>query len=197
MSEEKPEYKVEPIPSFVGLDLSLTSTGFCLKQDRSICLDTIKTVPKDFPDDLARLIYIRDQLLIRIPESVKMVCVEDFFTPQNSFQIGAAISLAMLGTAVRLAMYESGIPFVIIAPSQIKKFATGKGVGPKSIVVREVYKRWNVDARDDNQADASVLAYLAEALVTPITDDTPKFQAEVIRTVLKDRPRYNIKPEKR
>lgn len=181
------------IDVFVGLDLSLTSTGFCLKQGKTITIDTVKTDPKKFKDDLDRLVHIRDTLLRMIPKDVRMICVEDFFTPSNAMQIGSAIKLAMLGTAVRMALYEKGIPFITIAPSQLKKFVTGKGVGDKSMILREVYKRWGIDAKDDNQADASVLAYLAEALVATIADDTPKFQVEVIKTVRKERPRYNVK----
>jgi len=178
---------------YVGLDLSLTGTGYCLKQGNSITIDTIKTTPKTCDNDLARLIHIRNELMRRIPVNVKMVCIEDFFTPQNPFQIGAAISLAMLGASVRIAMYERKVPFVVVAPSQIKKFVTGKGVGQKSIVVREVFRRWGVEAKDDNQADATVLAYLAEALVNPLTEETPKFQVEVVETVREERPRYHVK----
>lgn len=191
MSEEVP-YVVSQT-SFIGLDLSLTSTGLCMKTGNTIHIETIKTDPKNFKTDLERLGYIRDTILNKIPADVRMICVEDFFTPSNAMQIGSAIKLAMLGTTVRMALFEKEFPFVIIAPSQLKKFVTGKGTGDKSMILREVYKRWGIDAKDDNQADASVLAYLGEALVTPLTDDTPKFQAEVVRTVRSDRPRYNVK----
>jgi crossover junction endodeoxyribonuclease RuvC len=180
-------------PIFVGLDLSLTSTGFCLKQGDKIEIDTVKTVPKNFNTDLDRLIHIRGILMGKIPNNVKMVCVEDFFTPSNSSMIGSAINLAMLGTAIRMALHERGISFVIISPSQLKKFVTGKGIGDKSMILKEVYKRWGIEAKDDNQADATVLAYFAEALVDGYTDQTPQFQVDVIKTVRKDRPRYNVK----
>jgi crossover junction endodeoxyribonuclease RuvC len=177
------------------LDLFLTSTGFACKRGSAITIETVKTEPKDFGNDLERLSHIRDTLMAKIPMDVGMICVEDFFTPSNSMQVGSAIKLAMLGTAVRMELWERGLPFVIVHPGQLKKFVTGKGTGDKSMILREVYKRWDIDAKDDNQADASVLAYLAEALLAGFNDDTPKFQAEVIRTVRKDRPRYNVKAE--
>ena len=189
-------YSMTPsMTSFVGLDLSLTSTGFCMKRGSTLTIETVKTEPKNFKNDLDRLIHIRDTLLRKIPVDVKMICMEDFFVPSNKMQIGSGIKLAMLGTTVRLALYERGLPFVVISPSQLKKFVTGKGVGEKSMILREAYKRWNVNASDDNQADAAVLAYLAEALITPLTDETPKFQVEVIKTVRSERPRYNVKEE--
>jgi len=182
------------VPSFVGLDMSLTSTGFCCKRGDVISVETIKTTPKTCENDLARIRHIVDAVMSRIPKmDVKMVCIEDFFTPQNPFQIGAAIGLAMLGAVMRLELYEKGYPFFVIAPGQLKKFATGKGVGQKSIIVREVYKRWGVDAKDDNQADACVLAYVAEALTMPVLEDRQKYQQEVVDKVLADRPRYNVR----
>lgn len=184
MSEER---------DFIGLDLSLTGTGFAFKRGSVVTLDTIKTVPKDFANDLDRLIHIRDSILGQLHHSTALICIEDFFTPQNSFQIGAAISLAMLGTAVRLALHERQIPFVIVSPPQVKKFVTGKGVGQKSMILKEVYKRWGIEAKDDNQADACVLAHIAEALIDGYNDQTPKFQVEVIDKVRADRPRYNVK----
>jgi len=184
-----------PAAVFVGLDLSLTSTGFCLRRGTVLTIETVKTDPKHFEVDLLRLAHIRDCLLSKIPADVKMICVEDFFTPANAMQIGSAIKLAMLGTAVRMALYEKGYRLVVVAPGHMKKCGTGKGVGEKSHKLREVYKRWNIDAKDDNQADAAVLAYIAEGIHVGVLDDTPKFQAEVIRTVRKERPRYNVKAE--
>lgn len=178
-------------PCFVGLDMSLTSSGICVKTGSALRVETIRTDPRTCGCDLARLRHISNEVMRRIPKDVRMICIEDFFTPSNPFQIGAAIGLAMLGATVRLALYEAGMPFYVIAPSQLKKFATGKGAGQKSIVVREVFKRWGLDVKDDNQADACVLAHLAEALCVR-EENEPKYQAEVVKTILKDRPRYNV-----
>jgi crossover junction endodeoxyribonuclease RuvC len=176
----------------VGLDMSLSATGFCLKAGSRMNLETIKTAPKDFDNDLERLKHIAAETMRRIPQDVTMVCMEDFFTPGNKAQIGSAIKLAMLGTVIRMALYDRGIPFYTIAPGQIKKFVSGKGTAPKSIIVREVYKRWGIDCKDDNQADAVVLANIAKALVVR-EPDMPKFQVDVCDKVEATRPHYNVK----
>jgi len=176
----------------VGLDLSLSSTGFCLKEGSRMTLETIKTVPKNFPNDLERLKHICAEIMRRIPQNVTMVCVEDFFTPGNKAQLGSAIKLAMLGTVVRMALYDRKIPFYTVAPSQLKKFCTGKGNGPKSIIIREVYKRWGMDCKDDNQADALVLCSIARAIGVP-GEDIPKFQTEVAQKIVDERPHYHVK----
>jgi len=177
----------------VGLDLSMSATGFCVKRGAEITVGTIKTKPKDFENDLDRLKHIRDKVMAQIPSDVDMICIEDFFTPANRAQTGAAIKLAMLGTLVRVAVYDAGYPFYIPVPSQIKKFVTGKGTSQKNIVVREVYKRWGIDADDDNQADACGMAHMAASLVEGLKlEGRPKYQEEVVQKVLADRPRYNI-----
>lgn len=179
------------VPVYVGLDMSLTGSGVCIKQGGKFTLDTIKTNPKTCDNDLMRLRHIVNKAMSMIPKNnVKMICIEDFFTPMGGHQMGAAIGLAMLGATMRLALYEAGYPMWIISPSQLKKFATGKGVGQKSIVVREVYKRWGIDTKDDNQADSVVLAYMAEALC--ITEKRPQYQVDVLKVIMSDRPRYNV-----
>jgi crossover junction endodeoxyribonuclease RuvC len=175
----------------VGLDMSLTSTGFCLKSGTRMDVETIKTTPKTHPHDLDRLQYIVKECLKRIPADVDMICIEDYFIPLSKAQFGAAIKLCQLGTLMRIALYNKGYKFYIPTASQLKKFATGKGNVPKSVVVREVYKRWGLEAKDDNQADACTLAHMAEALIEQ-RDDYPKYQIDTLKKVFDDRPSYNI-----
>ena len=180
---------------FIGLDMSLSSTGFCLKDSLHMTMDTIRTKPDSFTNDLDRLKHIAAETMKRIPKDVTMICMEDFFTPFSGGTVGAAISLAMLGTLVRMNIYEAGRPFYLISASQLKKYATGKGNSQKSIVICEVYKRWGVDCKDDNQADACVLAFMAEAIYDSVhgqdVSHLTQFQAEVISKVIADRPHYN------
>jgi crossover junction endodeoxyribonuclease RuvC len=175
----------------VGLDMSLTGTGFCVKRGSTINVETIKTDTKTCSDDLARLKYIVAEVMKRIPKDTKMICIEDFFTPANAFQIGSAIKLAMLGSAIRIALYDSKLPFYIVAPSQVKKYVTGSGASQKSIIVREVFKRYGIEVKDDNQADACSMAHLADHLCF-LPEDAPKYQVEVVKKVLNERPCYNI-----
>ena len=177
-SLKEPLERTPVLPVFVGLDMSLSSTGFCRKQGTNITIDTIKTTPKTAENDLARLQYIVHQVMERIPMAVEMICMEDYFTPGNKAQLGAAIKLVALGTVMRMELYKAGYPFYIVAPSILKKYCTGKGTGQKSIVVREVYKKWGIDAKDDNQADACVLAHMSEGFVM---EPELKYQQEIIK----------------
>ena len=180
----------------IGLDISWTATGLCRKNNDKTELKTIKTKPKDFDNNLLRQKYIIDKIMDEVPDDTSLVCIEDYFTPRMPAQMGAAVMLIELGNSIRMALNERKIPFVIVAPTQIKKFASGKGKGPKGIVIREVYKRWNVDAKDDNQADAAGLAYMAYEIVKVANgsniNELPKYQMEVVKKVMKDRPGYNV-----
>jgi len=185
------------IESTVGLDMSLTHTGICIKQGVRVRLETVKTTPKTKPNDIERMSYIVGEVMARIPKDVSMIAIEDFFTPHNPLQIRAAIGLVGLSTLMRNQLYYAGYPFYIVVGTQLKKYATGKGTGDKSIVVREVYKKWGVEAKDDHQADATTLAYLAEAIYQSRNGEDmsglPKYQMEVLQKVIKERPSYNIK----
>lgn len=192
---------IERVPvtcTVVGLDLSLSSTGFCLLQGQERTVTTIKTKPKDAEDCIARVELICSMILERIPQEVSLICIEDYFVPRKANQVGAAIGLIELGFIIRHKLKYLGYPFFVVHHGQIKKFATGSGQSPKAIVIREVWKRWGVDADDDNQADATAMAYLAQALWDVVNggDETRyyKYQSDTIRTVLRDRPRFNVEP---
>jgi crossover junction endodeoxyribonuclease RuvC len=159
------EIKRTPLePVFVGLDLSLTGTGVSVKQGGSITLDTIKTTPRTCTNDLARLRHIADECMKRIPKDVQMICVEDYFVPLNKAQIGSSMKLVALGTIVRMALFEAGYPFFIVSPGQLKKFITGKGNAQKSMIIKEVYNKWDIECNDDNHAEASVHSHMAEQI---------------------------------
>ena len=178
-------------PNYVGLDMSLSSTGFCCKEGSTLTVDTIKTTPRTCANDLARLRHICSEVMKRIPQNTRMICIEDYFTPSNRGQIGSALKLVALGTITRMALFEAGFPFYVVAPGTLKKFITGKGNAQKSMIIKEVYKRYGVECGDDNQADAYGLMLLAEGLAG-CPDDYPKFQVECVDKLLSDGKSYNV-----
>jgi len=179
----------------VGLDMSLTGSGICVVQNDVSTIETLKTGPHDFSCDLERLLYITNTVMSKIPQTPSLICIEDYFIPMSTAQTGAAMSLNSLGTLMRIKMYEAKFPFIIISPPQLKKFILGKGVGQKSLIMKEVFKKYNVDVKDDNQADAFVLAQIALAIEDMAAKANlskyTKPQVDVITTIMKDRPLYN------
>jgi Holliday junction resolvasome RuvABC endonuclease subunit len=175
-------------PCYCGLDLSLVASGVCVRRGGAFVTETVRTKPEDFPNDLARMIHIRDVVTKRIPDDAKMVGIEDMFAGPN---MGAGQRLAMLGAIVRVALYERGLSLVVIAPSTLKKFILGKGVGEKSLVLRAVYKAYGLECANDNEADAVCLCAIGEqffgALRGGSMEGVPKYQQEVVKKLMETR----------
>ena len=77
----------------------------------------------------------------------------------------AKSALAELNGIIKFWLWRRGIPYVLVAPTTLKKFIMGKGKGEKSLIVREVFKAYGVDAATDDEADACVLAHIGQCLI--------------------------------
>ena len=97
----------------------------------------------------------------------------------------AMISLGELGGVIRLALYESKIPYIEVPPTLAKKFVTGKGNSNKNVVLLEMYKRFGEDLSDDNVADATGMMYLGRAAVGLEEKPLLAFQKDALTELLK------------
>ena len=174
--------------NFLGLDLSLTATGFYLIK----CGDTdeyfeINTKPDDFPNDIERSDYIAHKIVDFIKdENITLIAMEDYFTGK---QPQSVIKLATLGTVVRQRLLDNGYSYITFAVSQIKKFETGKGVAPKDNMLKSVYKRHGLDTASNNIADACAIAHVGRAYYEWQAGrrDFLKYETEVLKKVVEDR----------
>lgn len=160
----------------IGLDLSLTATGFAALSADGCKLTTIE--PKGV-DGEARLDVILDALLSRIPMDA-VVVIEGLSFGKA---LPSAFERAALHWMVRCELKRAKMRFFICPPTTLKLFVTGKGNAEKSMMLREVWKRWNVDAKDDNQADAAALAYLG-ACITGQMQPQNEAQRRAVASVL-------------
>lgn len=70
-----------------------------------------------------------------------------------------------LGGTIKLALWmEWGIIPVIVPPTSLKKYVLGKAATGKNLMLKGVYKKWDVDLDDDNLADAYALSRIAWVL---------------------------------
>lgn len=128
-----------------------------------------------------RLISNLDKIMAMAEEPrPDFVIIEDVAYAQNA---AFAKENAGMAYAVRMELRRERIPFVVIGPSQLKKFATGSGGAKKELVIKEVMKRWGADCPDNNTADAVALAYLGMALVGEWTP-TIQPQREAVDVIL-------------
>lgn len=97
--------------------------------------------------------------------------------------IGRAKSvLAKLNGIVEFWLWHRQIPYILVAPTTLKKFILGKGKGDKSFIVREVFKAYGLDAGTDDEADACVLAHIG-AYLTGTEEPRNQAQRDVLFTL--------------
>lgn len=111
---------------------------------------------------------------------VKQICIEGYapnekFGREMSGETRAVILLSLVG------WYGLNDPVAypsVVGTLQLKKFVTGKAMSAKDVMLLEVYKRWGVDLKDHNLADAYGLARVAHALYC--APQVTQFQQDVL-----------------
>ena len=163
----------------LGIDPSLTGTGcVMLKGGKIIDRRLIQTKPvaNNVIKELKRLQTIRDSLAL---EGVKYAAMEGLaMSTRNS---SALTQLSGLNYLIREHLYKNKIDFIVVPPTQLKKFITGKGNGPKDVILLETYKRYGESFDDNNICDAFCLAKIAEAFFCK--DKITKIQSDVIKSL--------------
>lgn len=146
----------------MGIDLSLTGTGYAVltagANPALLTNGVIKSKATDsYTDELKRLLGIVkeiDNLIAAFEVEIAVIEGIAFMARQTT----AVMQLAGLNYLVRESLYKSNIPFIIVTPSTLKKFVTGKGNSPKDVMLLETYKKWDVSFSNDNECDAYGLA---------------------------------------
>lgn len=166
----------------VGLDVSLQGPGICVARG-----SPREALGSGLTVDTA-VISAGEKL--RGPERLSIVCRSifrwlqvrqdprpgDIYVMEGyAFSRGHAHSMGEIGGCVRRTIWELGGNLIVIPPSTLKKYLTGKGAGDKNIVMKHVYKRWGFDVDDDDQCDAFGCALVG--LVSNMADENMK-QAE-------------------
>ena len=134
-----------------AFDLSLTRTGYAVPQ-----LGTLAP-PKGRDRGMERLAWIRDRVL-ELAAGAGAVVLEGYSFGSKG---RALFSLAELGGVVRLALHEAALPVVEVAPSALKKYATGRGNAGKEEVLAVAIRRLGYAGHDNNEADALWLRAMA------------------------------------
>ena len=151
-----------PTPIFIGLDLSLTSTGVATIHGDIVTVRrvTSKATSGTSADTAARLDRIVAEILGHVPLSDSThVAIEG--PSYGSVGTGQHVR-GGLWWLVRTELARAGIDTIIVAPSTLKKYATGKGNAGKDAVLAAVIRRYPlVEVTGNDEADALVLAAIA------------------------------------
>lgn len=163
----------------IGIDLSLRATGIAVKAGAAaLYWDTC---------DAKGIGWKRLDAIVRW-------IVDDWIWPPNQdpFVVmeGLAFRSSMMGHSeivglsyiVRYKLWQAGIPCIQVNPMHLKKFVSGRGNAEKSMILREVYRRFGAIVSNDNEADAVVLAHIGMALLGTWEPQTAA-QREVLEKV--------------
>lgn len=144
----------------LGLDLSLTHTGWCLLADDGD-YSAGSIVPKNLSGmDRIEFIIAGLEDLLSGAWNVTRINIEGYsFGSRGS----AVFSVAELGGIVRWHLHTHGYTYSDVAPSALKKAATGKGNADKGAMLAAAIRKHGYEGSDHNEADAIHLAHYEEA----------------------------------
>jgi Holliday junction resolvasome RuvABC endonuclease subunit len=140
---------------FIGIDQSYSGFGLTLMDARGEYRTWVYKAPGT---GSARLYHIRKFLTDTLaPYTFSDAAMEGYaYGAQMAHMAGE------LGGMVKLVLADLGLAPLIIPPSTLKKYVTGKGVGiQKSQMLLAIYKKYGVEFQDDNAADSYALARMA------------------------------------
>lgn len=161
----------EAAPSILAVDLSLTHTGCCLDGECSSITSKLRGWP--------RVNHILSALL-SMADPAQVVVLEGYSFGSRG---RAVYDIGELGGVVRWTLFDSGVPFVDVPPSSLKKYATGRGNSPKDAMIAAAIRRFGFPGSDNNEADAYLLWCMAlHGYGFPVVD-VPMKQAEQVERI--------------
>jgi len=166
-----------PPQRIVGLDLSLVATGYYVV-DAGVEKGGLIAPGK--LSGVRRLDHILTAVRALLVAPYETLAVVEDFSFGSKGQ--AVFQIAGLGYLVRHFLWQSKIPTLLVPPALLKKYVTGSGNADKTVMLKEIYKRWGADINDDNVGDAYALARIGTAHVVGATGLTA-FQVDVLKKV--------------
>ena len=172
--------------SYAGIDPS-TKTGWAVAHQDTVNDVGTMLYPVTPGDDrsvaarVLRLTMPTRELIAKLGRPA-VVCIEAYSMGSNGanhsllIEIGYEIRRCLTSMDCNPRVYE-------VAPTTLKKWATGKGNSDKVAIASSLAKRFGVEFANDNESDAFALAMMAAQIggeCEPSTD----FQREAIATVV-------------
>ena len=142
----------------VGLDLA-EKMGLCVIDGLTKKLLFSSSVKLSKADSESRLVHLH-KLLNKIIEKYtpNEFAIEDVFLPAKTSP-RTPISLGELRGVARLCAAEHNIPVFFYPPRKVKLAITGYGNASKEDVIKWVENEFNINVKDDNEADAISIAW--------------------------------------
>lgn len=168
--------------AFLGMDQSLNGTGLCLlSREREVKhLSTVAPGKRVGPE---RLAFIKSSVAALLEANVVFVSMEGY--SYNS--VGRVFELGEVGGVLKLLIFESNLPLLVVPPASLKLFAAGNANAEKEDMVAAA-EAAGVGVSDDNQADAYFLALISWFLQTGAEPET-RAQGDVLHALKEPPPK--------
>lgn len=149
-------------PSFAGTAIVILNEDYTLVEE--IKFTTKKEKDKSTEEKMIYMSHVIKEFISKYGKDEIMFNIEDIAfgaTGQGSAQQAA------LNYAIRALLFEMGYKYTSVPPSSVKKHISGNGNAKKELMLKEVYKRWNIDYDDNDLCDAYCIArYLIDKYKT-------------------------------
>ena len=154
---------------FVGLDLSYTGTGVVILSSEGATSAYEFSAGKAGWNVEDRALDLWKQIKRVLPgakENKVSIVIEGaaYGAEFNAFMLGE------LNGGIKVLLHTSGYSYELVAPTLLKKYATGSGSAQKTFVAAHIAKKWDFMHKSNNVTDAYVLAKIAEMGVDKVEE---------------------------
>ena len=176
--------KAVNVTNLVALDLSLAATGLAQSWGATSAITCRTISPPKGLGGAARLLWIvnaLDEAVVSKTHDTVVIIEEMAFAAHDRNHERAG-----LAWIVRCMLHEYKVPYILVAPTTLKKSVTGSGKGDKSKMQLTVWRNWAVECANDNEADAVGLLQMLRDLAGGTDPATlPKYRRECLAVVSK------------
>lgn len=136
----------------LGIDPSLSSVGYCYSKVNKYVIGSIQ--PNKKSKSVNRLLFLRDEInkLLEVTQP-DLIVYEDY----SMGSIGKTFTIGELGGVVKLMFYEKEIKTMLVPPSCLKLYATGKGNANKELVLEKAIEVSKMSFSNNDESDAYFL----------------------------------------
>lgn len=182
--------KVKPMKNVIGIDPSLTSTGVCYgtgAKDWTVKLCKSKPSGTTVSERVKRYEGLVSQIDDILQESAPVLIFIEGYSYGSKTSGMTQAMITEVGSLIRWHLVDQTPHIYEVAPSTLKKFATGKGNSKKEQVIGYVQKHWGQLFDTSDQADAFVLYRMALCAAGRV-EPSNQAQQEAVSKVLEQRP---------
>lgn len=182
---------------FLGLDVSLTSTGIALLDaDKTYILDSLKTTPKDgiHLERHHKILSTLTANLNWIKENVSDKAdiwgvIEGYAYGKDPKRGSQVITLAEIGGLIRYVVWRyTKHPLIVVAPSTLKLFVTGHGHAKKEQMLLSMFKKYGREFTNNDEGDAFALAQMGLCCFDEQERSLTDYEKRTVATVRKGNP---------